>query len=65
MRDTDHPAPFAYPRHYEVRRVKSTGVVRWRNRAWYLSAALRGMAVGLTKCGTPLTYLTYLSEIRC
>lgn len=48
-RYTDHPAPAAYPRHYEIRRVKSTGIVRWRNRAWYLSAALRGMAVGLTE----------------
>ena len=48
-RYTEHPAPFAYPGHYEVRRVKSTGIVRWRNQVWYLSAALRGMTVGLTE----------------
>ena len=48
-RYTEHPAPFAYPRHYELRRVKSTGVVRWRNQGWYLSAAFRGMTVGLTE----------------
>jgi transposase InsO family protein len=48
-RYSDQPAPLAYPRHYEVRRVKSTGVVQWRNRVWYLGAALRGMAVGLTE----------------
>ena len=48
-RYTDHPQPFAYPRHYEIRRVKSSGIVQWRNRVWYLGAALRGMAVGLTE----------------
>jgi transposase InsO family protein len=48
-RYTDHPQPFAYPRHYEIRRVKSSGIVQWRNRVWYVGAALRGMAVGLTE----------------
>lgn len=48
-RYTDHPAPPAYPRHYEVRRVKPPGVVQWRNRFRYLGEALRGMLVGLTE----------------
>lgn len=48
-RYTNHPAPVAYPRHYEVRRVKSTGIVRWRNQVWYIGQALHGMAVGLTE----------------
>ena len=48
-RYTDHPAPPAYPRHYEVRRVKPSGVVQWRNRFRYLGEALRGMLVGLTE----------------
>jgi transposase InsO family protein len=48
-RYTDHPAPFAYPRYYEVRRVRSSGIVQWRNRVWYIGQALRGMAVGLTE----------------
>ena len=48
-RYTDHPQPFAYPRHYEIRRVKSSGIVQWRNRVWYVGAALRGMVVGLTE----------------
>jgi transposase InsO family protein len=46
-RYTDHPAPFAYPRHYEVRRVKRQGIIRWRNRVWYVGEALQRMPVGL------------------
>jgi transposase InsO family protein len=46
-RYTDHPAPFAYPRHYEVRRVKRQGIIRWRNRVWYVGEALQRMRVGL------------------
>jgi putative transposase len=48
-RYTDHPAPLAYPRHYEVRRVKRPGVLKWRNRLWYIGEALRGMPVGLVE----------------
>lgn len=46
-RYTDHPAPVAYPRHYEVRRVKRQGIIRWRNRVWYVGEALQRMLVGL------------------
>jgi transposase InsO family protein len=48
-RYTDHPAPFAYPRYYEVRRVKRQGIIRWRNRVWYVGEALQRMLVGLVE----------------
>jgi transposase InsO family protein len=48
-RYTDSPAPVVYPRHYEVRRVRSSGIVQWRNRGWYIGQALHRMAVGLTE----------------
>ena len=48
-RYTDHPAPVAYPRHYEVRRVRSSGIIQWRNQGLYIGQALHRMAVGLTE----------------
>jgi len=46
-RYTDHPAPFAYPGHYEVRKVQRHGIIRWRNQVCYIGEALQGMPVGL------------------
>jgi transposase InsO family protein len=61
-RYTDHPAPPVYPRHYEVRRVKPSGVVQWRNRFRYLGEALRGMLVGLTEVDEG-RYAVYFGEL--
>jgi len=61
-RYTAHPAPPAYPRHYEVRRVKPSGVVQWRNRFRYLGEALRGMLVGLTEVDEG-RYAVYFGEL--
>jgi putative transposase len=61
-RYTDHPAPPAYPRHYEVRRVKPSGVVQWQNRFRYIGEALRGMLVGLTEVDEG-RYAVYFGEL--
>jgi putative transposase len=61
-RYTDHPAPCAYPRHYEVRRVKSTGIIRWRNRVCYIGEALQRMAVGLVEVDDT-RHAVYLGEL--
>ena len=47
LRYTAHPAPPEYPLHYEVRMVKRAGVIKWRNRLYYIGESLRGMALGL------------------
>ncbi len=62
-RYTDHPAPPAYPRHYQVRRVKSQGVIKWRNRRCFIGHALRGMLVGLVDAGDD-AYDVYFRELH-
>lgn len=36
-----------YPGHYEVRRVRDDGCIKWRGQMWFTSQALRGQAVAL------------------
>jgi hypothetical protein len=36
-----------YPAHFEVRRVKTDGSIKWKGVYYFLSAALRGQTVGL------------------
>lgn len=50
-RYTDHPVAPGYPPHYEVRRVKREGSIKWRNRRSYIGYALRGLLVGVVEVG--------------
>lgn len=61
-RYTDHPAPPPYPRHYEVRRVKRQGVIKWRNRVGYIGEALRGLLLGLLEVADA-QYAVYFGEL--
>ena len=39
--------PPSYPLHYEVRKVKTHGAIKWKNQFYYVGEALHGMALGL------------------
>lgn len=58
----DHPAPPQYPRHYDVRRVKPQGVIKWRNRLRYIGEALQGLTLGLIEVGDE-QYAVYFGEL--
>jgi transposase InsO family protein len=45
-RYTDHPAPPQYPLHYEVRRVKRQGMIKWRNQWRYICLPIFPVAHG-------------------
>ena len=62
QRYTDHPAPPPYPRHYELRRVKRQGVIKWRNRLRYIGEALQGLVLGLIEIGDA-QYAVYFGEL--
>jgi len=49
-----HVPEVAYPTNYEVRRVKHTGEIKWRNRQLFVSEALRGEDIGLVETDTGL-----------
>ncbi|HEX4955799.1 MAG TPA: IS481 family transposase, partial [Thermoanaerobaculia bacterium] len=53
----------SYPGHYEVRRVRSTGEVKWRGETIYLSEVLIGEAVGLVETDHHLWSL-YFGPLR-
>jgi len=36
-----------YPEHYKVRMVKTFGAIKWKNKLYYVSESLHGMALGL------------------
>jgi len=61
-RYTDHPAPLAYLRHYEVRRVRRQGVVKWRKQLRYTGEALQGMVLGLIEIGDE-QYAVYFGQL--
>jgi len=61
-RYTDRPAPPLYPGHYEVRRVKRHGVIKWRNRVCYIGEALHGRLIALTEVDDA-RHAVYLGEL--
>jgi hypothetical protein len=36
-----------YPAHFEIRRVRTNGSIKWKGAYYFLSEALRGQTVGL------------------
>jgi transposase InsO family protein len=61
-RYTDHPAPPQYPLHYEVRRVKRQGMIKWRNQLRYIGEALQGLTLGLIEVGDE-GYAVYFGDL--
>lgn len=48
-RYTARPSPPTYPLHFEVRRVRPDGTIKWENRFRYVGEALAGVVVGLVE----------------
>ena len=60
--------PWKYPKHWEVRRVRSNGQIRWQGRLRFIGEAFVGLQVGLkpSAAGRRLVYLAEvtLGELR-
>lgn len=59
---SDSHASLSYPGHMEVRNIKHSGDMRWKNKEIYLSSVLIGESVGLEEIGddTMLIYFGHL-----
>ena len=62
-RYTDHPAAPTYPPHYEVRRVKRHGAIKWQGRLCFIGEALRGLRVGLVEADAD-AYDVYFKDLH-
>ena len=59
---TLHPEHPEYPLHYEVRKVKTHGGIKWRGQLYYIGEALHGMALGVTDVADQ-TYAVYFGDL--
>lgn len=55
--------PIEYPGHYEVRRVKSSGEIRWKGQCHFLSEVLAGQPVGLVEVDDGIWALYFAQQL--
>jgi len=56
---TETPPEFAYPEHYEIRRVRRTGEIRYRGKSRYVSQALSKRNVGIEPVSATMIRVWY------